>query len=272
MAFFFNQNSSEVLLSADVRRALDLASPKEQIVKEVLYGYATPIDGPLPPGIYPWSGERSSTSSYEERLEEARALLEKAGWKQNTETGILEKTSGSSTMELSFSISTGDAPELKAVAERLVEAWSRLGARVEILVFETGDLNQNVIRPRSFQALLFGTVVGRDADVYPFWHSSQRNDPGLNISMYTNTKVDKLLDSARTVNDPSVREESHKAFDTEIRSDTPAVFLYSPSYIYVVPKKVNSVTLGGLSSSQDRFLSIREWYVETDKIWQIFTP
>lgn len=266
---FFNQTQSKVLLNKEIRQALDLAAPKESIVKDVLGGYAIPIDGPLPPGIFEWSARQSDAGSYEERFAQAEKLLADAGWKRNA-AGVLEKKSGTSTMELSFSISTGDAPELKAVADKLVEAWRRLGARVEILVFETGDLNQNVIRPRKFDALLFGTVVGRDSDVYPFWHSSQRNDPGLNIALYTNPRADKLLEDARVANDPQIREDKYKAFDEEVRKDVPAVFLYSPNFLYVVPEKVKAITLGGLSNPQDRFSSISNWYIETDKIWEIF--
>jgi peptide/nickel transport system substrate-binding protein len=266
---FFNQNQSKVLLNKEVREALDLSAPKESIVSNILHGHATPIDGPLPAGIYDWAREREILSQAE-RLEEARHLLRRAGWYPNAETGVLEKKVGTSIMKLSFSISTGDAPELKAVATELVNVWRQLGAKVEVLVFETGDLNQNVIRPRKFDALLFGTVVGRDADVYPFWHSSQRNDPGLNIAMYANATTDKLLEEARTESDPVAREEKLMAFQKEILRDLPAVFLYSPSFLYMVPDKVEAASLGAMAVSQDRFLSIKDWYIETDKIWEIF--
>ncbi|MDP2651450.1 MAG: ABC transporter substrate-binding protein, partial [bacterium] len=267
---FFNQNQSKVLLNKPVRQALDLAAPKESIVDTVLGGYATVIDGPLPPGLYEWSSKRSSELSYEERFQSAAELLKNDGWERNPQTGTLEKKSKSGNMELSFSISTGDAPELKAVANELIQAWQALGARVELLVFESGDLNQNVIRPRRFDALLFGEVVGRETDVYPFWHSSQRNDPGLNIALYANARADKALEEARASSDTDIREKNHKIFDEEFREDLPAIFLYSPSFLYAIPEKVKDVELSGLSTPQDRFLSIRDWYIETDKIWKIF--
>ena len=161
-------------------------------------------------------------------------------------------------------------PELEAVANELVLAWQKLGAKVDIVVHETGDLNQNVIRPRNFDALLFGEVVGRDADLYPFWHSSQRTDPGLNIALYANSRADKFLDEARRASDPEVMEKNYKAFAEEVRTDVPAVFLYTPGFLYVVPKKMEAIDLGSLTVSQDRFLGIRDWYIETDKVWKIF--
>lgn len=270
-AVFFNQNQSKVLLNKEVRQALDLSSPKEEIVEKVLGGHATAIDGPLPAGIYPWAAVRKNGSSLEDRTTLAKELLAKAGWQTNEKTGVLEKKSKTSTMTLSFSISTGDAPELREVATELAAAWKKLGAEVNVLVFETGDLNQNVIRPRNFDALLFGEVIGRDQDLYPFWHSSQRTDPGLNIALYANSQADKFLEDARSTNDLKVVEENYKAFAEELQADLPAIFLYTPSFLYVVPKKVEAIDLGSLTVSQDRFLGIRDWYIETDKVWKIFT-
>jgi len=265
---FFNQGSNKALADVSVRQALDLAAPKQKIVDEVLGGYATPIDSPLPPSLFPWT--KSSGASDDERFAQAQALLSKNGWQKNPQSGILEKKSGKDILTLSFSISTGNAPELRAVADRLKTAWTELGAQVDVQVFETGDLNQNVIRPRRFEALLFGEVIGKDADIYPFWHSSQRNDPGLNVALYANSKVDKLLTDARSQSDPDKRLADYKAFDMEIRKDMPLVSLYAPNFIYVVPKGVAAVSLANLSDPSDRFDSVRDWYVDTDSVWQLF--
>ncbi len=266
---FFNPNHSKTLLDKTTRQALDLATPREQIVKDVLHGYGTPITGPLPPGLFSWTNP-TNISSYEDRVNQAKTILKKAGWTTNTQSGMLEKKTKGATLTLSFTISTGDTPELKAVGKVLVDAYKQIGVKVDLLVFETGDLNQNVIRPRSFDALLFGEVIGRDADVYPFWHSSERNAPGLNIALYANSKVDKLLDTARTTSNDSTREQSYKSFVSEIKNDVPAVFLYSPSFLYVVPKYVNNISLGELSAPQDRFLGVKDWYIETNKVWKLF--
>jgi len=268
-AVFFNQNQSKVLQDKSVREALEVSTPRQEIVTEVLGGFGVAIKTPLPANIQEAFLD-SSASTTDDRLQEAGKILATGGWKMNDETGVLEKKIGNATMTLSFSLSTGDAEELKLVALELAQSWEKLGARIEVLTFEPGELNQSVIRPRQFDALLFGEVVGREADLYPFWHSSQRNDPGLNIALYANSKADKLLEEARSVSDPVVAEKSYIAFAEELRKDIPAIFLYSPNFLYVVPEKVKGVTLGSLSVSQDRFLSIRDWYIETDKVWKLF--
>ncbi len=263
---FFNQNVAPVLVYKEVRSALETATDKDAIVKSVLGGYGTSIDSPIP--VKQVSGNISSTTS-EERVAKAQLILTKAGWKQNS-SGIFEKKDKTSTVTLSFSISTGNATELKEAAYLLQQQWQKIGAIVEVKIFEIGDLNQNIIKPRKYDALLFGEIVGRDNDLYPFWHSSGRTTPGLNIALYTNLKADKALENIRATVDPSEQKTYFDTLNKEIKNDIPAVFTYSPYFIYIVPKTVKNVSLGTLTEPKDRWANVNEWYIETNNVWQIF--
>ncbi len=143
-------------------------------------------------------------------------------------------------------------------------------AEVTLNFFDTGDLNQNVIRPRNYDALFFGEVIGRDLDLFAFWHSSQRNDPGLNVAFYTNITADKLLDEARTLSSREERIEKYWAFADAVEKDTPAVFVYSPDFIYVLPKAIHGSNITSVSIPSDRFLNVHEWYIDTDRVWNVF--
>jgi hypothetical protein len=81
---------------------------------------------------------------------------------------------------------------------------------VDVKIFDQGDLSQNVIRPRKYDALLFGEVIGRELDLFAFWHSSQRNDPGLNIALYANSTADKILSSCARLRRRQARRALHK--------------------------------------------------------------
>ncbi len=268
---FFNQNQAPVLINKEVRMALNMVVDKNRIVKDVLSGYASEIDGPLPFGSFAQEEDTSSAEETSSKVDEAISLLTKNGWTLNTTTGTMEKKTKKDTTTLSFSIYTGDAPELKQTALILQEEWQKIGAHVDVKIFETGDLNQNIIRPRKYDALLFGEVIGRDFDLYPFWHSSQRNDPGLNISMYVNSKADKLLEEMRSITDTTIKREKYDAFEQLIRDDVPAIFTYTPDFIYLVPEKLKNLKLGKAITPEERFINVNEWYIETDKVWKIFT-
>lgn len=266
---FFNQNQAGVFLNKEVREALNIAVDKERIVEEVLHNYASVIDSPVPLKELTETETVDGEVEYD-RVSEAISILVKAGWALNQQTGVMEKTSGGNTVALSFSLSTGDAVELKRAGELIKEDLEKIGASVDLKVFEIGDLNQNVIRPRKFDALLFGEVVGREFDLYPFWHSSQRNDPGLNIALYANITADKILEDLRTTQDRDERKRLALEFDKLFMSDMPAVFIYSPHFIYAVPDKLRNVSLGEILYPGERFLNVHEWYMETNNVWKIF--
>lgn len=258
---FFNQNVAPVFLNREIRVALDQSAPKKQIVDEVLYGLGRIINGPTPTNI------ETNPTKIEGDIESAKILLSEAGWKANEE-GILEKKVKNDTVLFRFSITTSDTPELKRTAEILQEAWSKLGAKVDIKIFESGDLSQNVIRGRKYDALLFGEVIGEESDLYPFWHSSQRNDPGLNISLYTNITVDKMLEEIEVSIDNDTKAEKKRTVFAEIGKDAPAVFLFSPNLLYAKAPSVKNLKLKNVSSQSERFINIDKWYIETDKVWK----
>jgi len=269
---FFNQNNAQIFTNKEVRQALDLATDKEAIVKNVLKNFGSVLNSPLPPGsigAYALQ-EKSDQVQYEERLKQAVDLLEKNGWKINEQDNIREKKTKKNITRLEFNLATSNAPELAQTAELLKQMWEKLNIKVNVRIFEIGDLNQNVIRPRKYDALLFGIMMGRDPDPFAFWHSSQRNDPGLNIALYTNITADKLLEDARVLSDTDKRKEKYQAFRKQIEKDIPAIFLYSPEYIYLVPKYLMGLNTDTITIPSERFTQINQWYIETEKIWRIF--
>lgn len=264
---YFNTNRSAALSSLEARKALLLAIDKEAIIDTVLHGFGTPTNRPVPPGLLPDQEISVSATSTEARLAAARSLLEKNKWVRSTTTLMFEKQTKTETIPLAFSIALPNAPELKAVADMLVMQWKELGADVSVSIFEPGDLHQSIIRPRKYDALLFGQIIGRDLDLYPFWHSSQRNDPGYNIALYTNLQTDKLLEEARRLTDEQARVDKYLAFEKEIEKDIPAIFLYTPDFIYVLPKRIQEARVGAIAVPAERFSNIHNWYIETDRVW-----
>lgn len=260
---FFNQNVAPALLNKEVRQALDIATPKQKIVDEVLYGFGKVIDGPTPNYV------ELNKDQFGD-IEKASLILSGAGWKKNNEN-ILEKKTKKETQKLVFSITTSDSPELKQVAEILKEYWEKIGASVTIKVFESGDLSQNIIRPRKYDSLLFGEVVNENSDLYPFWHSSERNDPGLNIALYTNITVDKNLEAIQKETDQQIIKSKKDIITKEINKDIPAIFLFSPDFIYINSPKIKNVALKNISFPNERFSNIESWFIETDKVWKIFS-
>jgi peptide/nickel transport system substrate-binding protein len=272
---FFNQNQSTVLRDHDVRQALEDAIDRNALLAQVLGGYGTALTGPVPPsliGSLATSSTSNTASSTVDLAIAAQQELIAKGWVVTN--GVLTKTTGkgktASTETLSFSLATDNVPELRASAEYLKEVWGKMGAQVTVQIYDQGDLSQNVIRPRKYDALLFGEVIGRELDLFAFWDSSQRNDPGLNIAMYANPTADKILEQLRTTSSDSTRAQLYSQFEDQLSADIPAIFLYAPDFVYIVPKQLAGLDLGLIETPSDRFLSVTDWHLETDNVWPIF--
>jgi len=279
---FFNQGHNVVLADSSVRAALNAAVDKREIVNAVLDGFGVPLDGPIPPGVLgdvtpasptsltiaQVSAGRAASSTADESsyASAARALLQKGGWSFSTADNIWEK----GKEKLSFTLATADEPELVATANAVAGFWSAAGIRATVQVYPLSELNTTVIRPRNYDAVLFGEVVGPELDLYAFWHSSQRNDPGLNLALYANETTDTLLSQARATTDATTRDALYTQFAADIAKDQPAVFLYAPDFLYIVPPSIKGVTLGALTTPADRFSDIDDWYTQTQSVWGIF--
>jgi peptide/nickel transport system substrate-binding protein len=264
---FFNQNQAPVLADKVVRQALDMSIDRKAVVDKVLSGYGSPIDGPLPSSIVSNGDNKVKTQN----IAAAQDLLEKNGWKKNPSTGIYSKTNAKKIVQtISFDIYTADTPDLKQAAEMIKNSWGKMGAEVNLRVFNASDLYQTVIRTRKYDALLFGEQIGKDRDLYAFWHSSQIKAPGLNVSMYVSSKVDKLLEDIRTTSDDSTRAGKYTEFENLVTGDIPAIFLYSPNFIYVVPKQLKGMDLRDITVPGDRWNSITNWYLNTENVWKFF--
>ena len=271
---FFNQNANHLFTDKNIVAAINQAIDKDKIVRDVLLGYGVTIDDPIPPNMIKYHElEDKEPISRKDLLEKAQNNLSKDGWKIGAD-GFLEKTTTEKkkkvVTKLEFSISTGSVPELVKTAELIKQDLAVIGIKVDIKIFETGNLNQNVIRPRKYDALLFGTIINRESDLFAFWHSSQRKDPGLNVAMYTNAKVDKILEDAFVSLDEQSRIKKYIQFSEEIKKDMPAVFLYSPDFIYIVPKNLKEPKIDQIISPSDRYLNVHLWYTQTEKVWKIF--
>lgn len=259
-AVFINQNKSVPLANDEVREALAYATNREEIIKTVLDSNGEPVYSPILPGMLGYDNE---VNHYNFDLDKANQILEEKKWIKNSE-GIREKDK----TPLVINLVTTDWDELSATAEILKTQWEKVGAKVEVHVYSISDIQQNYIRPREYEALLFGQVVGGDPDPYAFWHSTQKKDPGLNLALFGNSDVDKLIEDARIESDAEKRAGLYKDFQKEITGELPAIFLYSPLYIYPVNTSVKGIDPNILVLPCKRFSNVNKWYIKTHRVWK----
>ncbi len=246
-AIFFNPNKSTPLADKNVRAALQMAINKQAIVDNVLFKYGKVINTP-----YPFDTEETPS---EYNTDEARALL------------IKSKAIKTASSTLEITLATANTDEMKKVAEMIKADWEKIGVTATIAIYDVSDLNQNIIKERDFQVLLFGAITETPSDLYAFWHSSQRSYPGLNISNYVSKELDKNLEILRASNDDEERATAYADVRTEFNEEIPGIFLFAPSLIYITNDKNTSPLPLYSYDNSSRFMLVESWYRYTDSVW-----
>ena len=262
-AVFFNQTKTKVLSDKTARLALAYATDKKEIIEKILNNEGLIADSPLLPNSLGYTKE---IKIYDFAPEHAKNILRADGWKDTDGDGILEKKINNENLKFEITLVTADWPELIKAANLIKEQWGKIGAKINLEIAGLGAIQEDYIRPREYQAILFGEVLGSDPDPFAFWHSSQKRDPGLNLALYDNEKIDKVLEEARQNLDKKIRIEKYEEFQKLLVDDVPAVFLYSPAYLYPVNKKVKGVSLENLPLPSYRFSQIENWYIKTKRV------
>ncbi len=269
-AIFLNQNKSPALRDKSAREALNVAIDRQMIVEKVLGGYGVPTTKPI---IEDYNKLKLSDTEQEvassEETRTAKDILLDGGWTQD-EIGLWEKKIDESTETLSVTIRTNNSELYNAITSIIASTWRELGVEVQVEQYEQAGLTESVIRTRDFQALLFGIDINRTQDLYPFWHSSQKNDPGLNIAQYTNKDVDQLLEEARKTTNESERQKILRETSDLISEEVPAIFLFAPSITYVIDNNIRIAPMNALGIPSDRFMNVTKWHASTENIWPIF--
>ncbi len=257
---YFNQNKSKALSYEEVRRAISLATDKQQLIKEIFYDKATIANNPF---LGENEEREEEVSSWESRKEKANALLEEKGWIRS-EDGVRQRDG----VRLEFDMLTTDWREFTVGGDILSKQWNEIGVKINIKVVSVYDLWSNFIRPREYEMLFSAHMTTLIPDMYPFWHSSRTKDPGLNFSVYKNETLDVLIEDLRITRDEGRRREIIQKIEEIFHNDIPALYLFSADYLYPTDKNVQNISVSRVSEDADRFFDVENWYIKTKRVWK----
>ncbi len=291
-AIFFNVKSKEFLADKRIRQALAYAINRQDIIDNILEGEAVLVDSPIFVNSFAYNKD---VFKYNYDPDKANKILDDLGWKlteiddEDIKKAEEEKNSNEEKNKekalnilnigkglwrskdgkyLNLKLITVDRNYNSQIINKIKEYWEKIGVKTFLEVVPASQITE-IIKPRNFDALFYGQIVGMDPDSYVFWHSSQTNENGLNITNYSNKEVDKLLEEGRIILDKDKRIEKYKKFQEILADDEPAIFMYSPFYIYVQNKKIKNFHTKTILFPSGRFSTIFDWYIKTRKkiVW-----
>lgn len=248
---FFNINE-KILREKNVRQALAFSTPKEDISKNS-FGKKGKIALNSLPDLKIF--QTNSTEKYPYDLEKANLLLNSAGWV--LQDGFRYKDGE----KLHLSITTIDDLDFEDTAIKLRNSWSKLGIEVSIELISGKELKNQIVPNRTFSILLTSQLLNFDPDQYVLWHTTQIKES--NVSGINSPKIDKLLEDGRRTSDPKVRAEKYQEFTRIILDEVPAIFLYYPSYNWLVSKRIENIDITNFRVPKDRFRNSQDWKIKT---------
>ncbi len=231
-----------------VRRAMTHLVDREAIAEDLLRGEAETVTGPFykygkqyDSEIQPWSFD----------IEEAKRLLEQAGWVDSDGDGIRDREGVK--FSFSFSYSTGSF-----IAEQLAKLLKDNAAMAGVEV--TADPYEwsifiNKMNDRQFDAGMLGWGGTIESDPYQIFHSSQIEGRGNNFVSFNSAEADALIEQARVTLDAEERYELYHRFHAILHEEQPYTFLITrPTHVFLDRRFENVIehTLG---------LDAMEWYV-----------
>jgi len=264
-AVFLNGSISKPLSDRDVRYALNYATNRQELIDKVFRGLAESVEGP----ILSWMPGYVSNLKYEYSIEKAREILEKDGWKDSDGDGIVEKVlnKDEEPTPLKISLVTPSTVSLIEVASLLKKQWKEIGAEVEIKIIDASELQSNYLITRLYDALIYGNIINQRPDLFPFWHSSQKFYPGLNLALYENSATDKFLEEARITFDFNQYQKNLINIQSMILADAPAVFLFNPKFLLISTPSLRINDLEKANSSSERYFNVYQWYLKTKRVF-----
>lgn len=218
-----------------VRKAINYAIDKQEIIDGVYLGLGINIASPYKPGTR-WSNPDLKPYSYNPA--KARELLKEAGFVDSNGDGIVERDGKPLRFEL---ITNNGNKEREKTAVFIQRRLKEVGIDISIREYEWATFLTNFIKPGNFDAVILGWSLGLDPDQYNIWHSSQQAPGQFNFIGYNNPQVDKLLEQGRTEFDLEQRKKIYHEFSRILLEDSPMVYLSAGYGLSAIHKRVQGI-------------------------------
>ncbi len=217
-----------------VRKAINYAIDKQEIIDGVYLGLGIDIASPYKPGTR-WSNPGLKPYPYDPQ--KAKVLLKEAGFVDSDGDGVLERDG----KPFSFEILTNQNKEREKSAVLIQRRLKNVGIQANVRAIEWASFISRFIKTGDFDVVILGWGLGLDPDQFNIWHSSQQAPGQFNFIGYNNPNIDKLLEQGRTELNPDKRQKIYHEFARVLLEDSPIVYLSAGYGLSAIHKRVKGI-------------------------------
>jgi peptide/nickel transport system substrate-binding protein len=219
-----------------VRQALKLATDVDAIVNTLYLGTFKRATGLLTANLRGTDG--TSESGYKPDLEQAKKLLEEAGWKTGKD-GIREKDG--KRLELTVVELTGNREKRQDIDMIVQQQWKAIGVELKIDVLASGGYVENV--SKGIYDIAGGSWGGGDPDVLRVKLLSENQNGLYNTAQLNDKEIDQWLTEGYQEFDAAKRKQLYDNIEKKVAEEA----FYIP--IYILP-----YTIAATSNTKDLWL------------------
>lgn len=223
-AILFNQDHP-LLRDAETRRALAHLVDVDLIIGRLLGGLGERVTGPVLPSK-PYYNDSLPAIEYDPAR--ARNLLSTAGWKDEDDDGVLEKTIDGERRDFAFSLLSFSSGMSEAIALELAENARQVGIDIRVNRQESRTLYSR-LQSGDFAASMIGQryLPGPD-DLTQVWSSTSVPPAGSNRGNFRVPEADSLIRRLSVTLDEKKRLPLYRRFQELVYANQPMIFLFSP--------------------------------------------
>jgi len=204
--FLGMHNSVPQLSNKLVRQAVTYAIDRNALAKNVLKGYAYPMDAPVGPDQYGYS--REIGPKYNHDPAKAKKLLAQAGYPNG--------------LEVDFLVPLGQYNKVKEVAEAISAMLNEVGIRAKL---HTQDQDSGFAAIQNGKVGMY--IFGRGAVIDPSEYLHQYFRTGVTKRLeFSNPAVDAALQAEQASFDPAQRVKLLQKAMSVLMEEAPVVWLY----------------------------------------------
>lgn len=252
-ALFIN---TEKLTNKRLRLGIKKAIERQSLVNSI--GYEKVIDTPL-------LELKQDDWINKSNINEAMGALFDSGWKLD-DTKTFRINEKGEKLELTLLArkyndnSRAEDTTIKVISN-IIQQLKLVGIGIKLERFELAEFEERLLK-KEYDLLLYGQNLGTNLDTYSFWHSSQSGSNGMNLSNYKNPQVDSLIERIRGTFNVDAKIEMLNKMANIFSEDVPAVFLYTPTYLYYLDEKFDGPVITSMSHPSDRWNKLHLWKIQ----------
>ncbi len=218
-----------ILRDVRVRQAIAYAIDRRPMLEYLWRGFAQPADSILP--VQSWAYD-DKVVKYEHDPERARALLDSAGYPARD--GV--------RFRLTMKTSTDENTRLMVAV--LQQQLRDVQVELDVRTFEFATFFSDISKG-AFQVHSLRWIGGNeDPDIFEYaFHSSKFPPNGANRTFYSNPRVDKLVEEARSELDQNARKKLYAQIQETLAEDLPSINLWYLDNVLVHTKRVKNLRL-----------------------------